>query len=69
MLKTLKIPLLQNQESFGAESWYLALRTRLPSLGKWWPQVDLWPFYGKVKFATLYIYKGKILKSDFLKMY
>ena len=30
-----------------------------------------WPltFIGKVEFASLYIYMGKILKSHFLKMY
>ena len=30
-----------------------------------------WPltFYGKVKFASVYINMGKILSSDFLKMY
>ena len=36
--KTLKNLLLQNQESFGAESWYIASRAQgLPSLFKWWP--------------------------------
>ena len=28
MVKTLENRLLQNQESFGAESWYIASRTR-----------------------------------------
>ena len=37
MVKTIKNLLLQNQESFGAESWYKALRTQgLPNLFKWW---------------------------------
>ena len=32
-------------------------------------QVDLWPFYGKVKFAPQYSIMGKMLKNHFLIMY
>ena len=64
MTKTLKNLLLRNQESFRAESWYPALWTQdLPSLFKWWPYVDLWLFYGKVKFASPCICMGKLLKN------
>ena len=28
----------------------------LPSLFKYWPLVDLWPFNGNIKFSTWYIY-------------
>ena len=35
--KQLKNPLLRNQESFEAESWYIAYGTQgLPSLFTWW---------------------------------
>ena len=30
---------------------------------------DLWPFYDKVKLGSLCICTGKMLKSNFLKMY
>ena len=37
MVKSLNSFLLQNQESFGAESWYIvSLSQALPSLFKWW---------------------------------
>ena len=39
--------LLQNQEIFEAESWYISLGTQgLLNLFKWWPQVYIWFFYG-----------------------
>ena len=38
LVKTLKNLLFQNQESFEAESWYIAFGTPgLPILFKWWP--------------------------------
>ena len=37
MVKTLKNLLLQNQETFEAESYYVAFETQvLPDLHKWW---------------------------------
>ena len=43
---------LQNRESFGAESWYIASRTQgLPSLFKSCGRFTFDFFYGKVKFA------------------
>ena len=62
MVKTLK-NLLQNQESFGAESWYIALMIQATKFVQMMTYIDLWPFYNKVKFATLYIYIGKMLKK------
>ena len=66
MVKTFKSLLLQNQIS----PWTLPLHKSsetgdLQKLLKWWSYVDIWPFYGKVKFAShafvwaLYIYMGK----------
>ena len=41
--KHFKNLLLQNQEMFEADSWYIASRAQsLPSLFKWWPYVDLY---------------------------
>ena len=66
----LKNLLLQNQESFEAESWYIASGTLgLPSLFKWWPWVNIWSFYGTTKFASLCICMGKMLNYDFPKIY
>ena len=62
MIETLKNPLLQNQESFGAESWYIASRTEVYQVylnDDRKLTADL--FYGKVKFATPCIHIGKIL--------
>ena len=45
---------------------------RSPKLLKWWSYVDVWPFYGKVRFAShafvwaLYIYMGKMLRIHIL---
>ena len=69
MLKTFKNHLLQKQISPGALSLQKSSETGdLPKLLKWWSYVDVWPFYGKVKFASpafvwaLYIYMGKMLR-------
>ena len=39
----------------------------LPKLLKKWSFIDIWPFYCKVKFASLCIYMGKMLRisNDF----
>ena len=65
MVKRLKNLLLQNRESFEAESWYIASGTQgLSSLFKWWWKVDLWSFYSKVKFAPhMHLYGGNIEMS------
>ena len=56
MVKTFKNLLLQNRECLGAESWHKSSGTRgLPKLLKELSYVDIWPFYGKVKFASLCI--------------
>ena len=72
MVKALKIIILQNQESFEVEFWYMYIASGmwgLPNLFKWWSWINLWLFYGKVKFASLYTCMGTMLKSYFLKMY
>ena len=54
MVKTFK-NLLQNQESFEAESWYIALGTQaLPSLLNNDHRLTFDLFYGKVRFAPPY---------------
>ena len=56
MVKTFKNLLLQNRECLGAESLHKASGTRgLPKLLKELSYVDIWHFYGRVKFASLYI--------------
>ena len=53
--------LIQNKETGNLETWYKASGTGgLQNWYKWWSKVDLWPFCGKVKFASLYVYMGKI---------
>ena len=65
--KTLK-NLLQNQKADDLGSWYVASGARvLPSLFKWWPQVDLELFYGKVKFLML-LYGKKVNQWIFQKL-
>ena len=54
--------LLQIQESFEAESWYIALGTQN---GPWMT----WPFYREVEFVLPYFFMRKTLKNHFLKMY
>ena len=56
MVKTFKNFLLQNQECLGAESLHKSSGTRgLPKLLKELWYIDIWPFYGRVKFASLCI--------------
>ena len=56
MIKTFKTLLLQNGKYLGAESLHKSWGTRgLPQLLKELSYVDIWPFYGKVKFAFLCI--------------
>ena len=53
MVKTFKNLLLQNRECLGAEPLQESLGTGgLPKLLKELSYVDVWPFYGKVKFAS-----------------
>ena len=52
IVKTFKNLLLQNLECLGAESLHKSLGTRgLPKLLKELSYVDIWPFYGTVKYA------------------
>ena len=70
MVKTFKNLLLQNQGFLGAESLHESSGTGgLPKLLKELSYVDVWPFYGKVKFASLCIcmslihLNGKIVEN------
>ena len=70
MVKTFKNFLLQNWECLGAESLHKSLGMRgLPNLLKELSYVDIWPFYGGVKFASLCIcmspihLNGKIVEN------
>ena len=82
MVKTFKNLLFQNRECLGAESLHKSSGTRgLPKLIKELSYVDIWPFYGKVKFASLCIcmspihlnrkivenFKGLLLGSQWAK--
>ena len=68
MVKTLKNLLLQNQDSFEAECWYIALGTHgLTFCSNNDRRLDF--FYGEVKFPPPYICMGKMLKNHFLEMY
>ena len=61
MVKTFKNLILKNRGCFGAESLRKLLGTGgLPKLLKWWSYIDVWPFYGEVKFASIYICMGPI---------
>ena len=61
MVKTFKNLLLQNQGCLGAESLYNSSGTGgLPKLLKWWSYIEVWLFYGEVKFASLCICIGTI---------
>ena len=61
MVKTFKNLLLQNRECLGAEFLQKSSGTRgLPKLLKELSYVDIWPFYGRVKFASLCIYMSPI---------
>ena len=64
MVKTFKNLLLQNRGCLGAESLHKSLETGgLPKLLKQMSYIDIWPFYGKVKFASLCICMGKTFKN------
>ena len=70
VVKTFKNLLLHNRGCLGAESLHESSGTRgQPKLLKELSYVDVWPFYGKVKFASLCIcmssihLNGKIVKS------
>ena len=61
MVKTFKNLLLQNQISPGVLSLHKSSGTGdLPKLLKWFSYIDIWPFYGKVKFASPCICMGPI---------
>ena len=64
MVKTFKNLLLQNRECLGAEPLQESSGMGgLPKLLKELSYVDIWPFYGKVKFASLCICIGKTFKN------
>ena len=70
MVKTFENLLLHNRGCLGAESLHESSGTRgQPKLQKELSYVDVWPFYSKVKFASLCIcmssihLNGKIVKS------
>ena len=68
MEKTFKNLLLQNQECLGAEPLLKSSGMGgLPTLLKELLYVDVWPFYGKVKFASLCIWMGKTFKNLLLQ--
>ena len=61
MVKIFKNLLLHNRRCLGAESLHKSSGTGgLPNLLKWWSYIDIWPFYGEVKFASLCICMGTI---------
>ena len=61
MVKTSKNLLLQNQGCLGDVSLHKSSGTRgLPKLLKEWLQIDVGPFYGEVKFASLSVCMGTI---------
>ena len=67
MVKTFK-NLLQNRECLLAEPLQESSGTGgLPTLLKELSYVDVWPFYGKVKFASLCICMGKTFKDLLLQ--
>ena len=70
IVKTFKNLLLQNRKCLGAESLHESSGTGdLLKLLKELSYVDVWPFYGKVKFASLCIcmspihFNGKIVEN------
>ena len=66
MVKPFKNLLLQNRRCLGAESVHKSSGTGdLPKLLKRLSYVDIWPFYSKVKFASLCIAMAAILKIYF----
>ena len=68
MVKTFKNLFLQNRECLGAEPLQESSGMGgLPKLLKELSYVDVWPFYGKVKFASLCICMGKTYKNLLLQ--
>ena len=68
MVKTFKYLLLQNRECLGAEPLQKSSRTGdLSNLLKELSYIDVWPFYNKVKFASLCICMGKVFKNLLLQ--
>ena len=68
MEKTFKNLLLQNRERLGAEPLQESSGTGgLPTLLKELSYVDVWPFWSKVKFASLCICMGKTFKNLLLQ--
>ena len=58
--------LLRNQMANDRETWYATFGAQvLPSLLKWWPWVDLYLFYSKVKFGPLRFVWEKGKTMDF----
>ena len=61
MVKTFKNLFLQNRWCLGAESLHKSLGMGcIPKLLKWWSYIDIWHFYGEVKFASICICMGPI---------
>ena len=68
MVKTFKNLLPQNRECLGAEPLQESSGTGdLPKFLKELSYVDVWPFYSKVKFASLCICMGKTFKNLLLQ--
>ena len=68
MVKTFKNLLLQNRECLWAEPLQESSGSGgLPKLLKELSYFDVWPFYGKVKFASLFICMGKTFKNLLLQ--
>ena len=68
MVKTFKNLLLQNRECFGTEPLQASSGTGgLPTLLKELSYGDVWPFYGKVNFASVCICMGKTFKNLLLQ--
>ena len=66
MGKTFKNLLLQNRACLMAESLHISSGSGgLPKLLKWWSYIDIWPFYGKVNFASLCICMGKMFRISY----
>ena len=64
MGKTFENLLLQNRACLMAESLRISLGTGgLPKMLKYWSYIDIWPFYGKVNFASLCICMGKNVQN------
>ena len=61
MVKTFKNLLLQDRGCLVAESLHKSSGTGgVPKLLKWWLFIDIWPFYGEIKFASICIFMSPI---------